>query len=267
MNFQDSPEDSQSVPSNTDLDNLFSPLYEEYYATSSPEVLDNSAANTLDNENTSSSSIIIEEDEAPEIVSTSAEQVATEPNSSVLNENADELDPSNMHEFHQKYRSSDKRTMTRNRLQTNAEVCMFGLCKHKADWILYVTLVPQLDDIEMCFTAQNPLEQAMRDIEFALLNWKIQSSACILVPGGFKDHDVKGMILAAKYVEAQQQRAQGNKEILVPRSETKLILSERQSTGTVTMHYCEFDDYDHSTKEERFLTFPNTVSLIDFHNN
>ncbi|GKA89388.1 retrovirus-related pol polyprotein from transposon TNT 1-94, partial [Tanacetum coccineum] len=122
MNFQDSPEDSQSVPSNTDLDNLFSPLYEEYYATSSPEVLDNSAANTLDNENTSSSSIIIEEDEAPEIVSTSAEQVATEPNSSVLNENADELDPSNMHEFHQKYRSSDKRTMTRNRLQTNAEV-------------------------------------------------------------------------------------------------------------------------------------------------
>ncbi|GKA51464.1 retrovirus-related pol polyprotein from transposon TNT 1-94 [Tanacetum coccineum] len=92
MNFQDSPEDSQSVPSNTDLDNLFSPLYEEYYETSSPEVLDNSAANTLDNENTSSSSsIIIEEDEAPQIVSTSAEQVATEPNSSVLNENANEL--------------------------------------------------------------------------------------------------------------------------------------------------------------------------------
>ncbi|GKD25676.1 hypothetical protein Tco_1231890, partial [Tanacetum coccineum] len=28
----------------------------------------------------------------------------------------------------------------------------FGLCKHKADWILYVTLVPQLDDIEICFT-------------------------------------------------------------------------------------------------------------------
>ncbi|GJS83148.1 hypothetical protein Tco_0749689 [Tanacetum coccineum] len=62
-----------------------------FYQNCSPEVLDNSAANTLDNENTSSSSIIIEEDEAPEIVSTSAEQVATEPNSSVLNENADEL--------------------------------------------------------------------------------------------------------------------------------------------------------------------------------
>ncbi|GKB89236.1 hypothetical protein Tco_0961508 [Tanacetum coccineum] len=79
-NFQDSTEDSQSMPSKTDLDNLFGPQYEEYYATSSPEVSDNSAANTLDNENTSSSSlIVVEEDEAPQIVSSSAEQVATEP--------------------------------------------------------------------------------------------------------------------------------------------------------------------------------------------
>ncbi|GJU92253.1 hypothetical protein Tco_1304676 [Tanacetum coccineum] len=74
------------------------------------------------------------------VVSSSAEQVATEPNSPVLNENADELvqgdvaefdgnmfcnpppttvfeeaessstyqDPSNMHKFHQKHCSSDK---------------------------------------------------------------------------------------------------------------------------------------------------------------
>ncbi|GJS06826.1 retrovirus-related pol polyprotein from transposon TNT 1-94 [Tanacetum coccineum] len=126
-----------------DLDNLFGPLNEEYYATSSPEVSDNSAANNFDNDNTfSSSSIVIEEDEAPQIVSSSAEQVATKPNSPVLNENADELvqeddaefdgnvfytapptpvfeeaessstyqDPSHMHEFHQKHHSSDKWT-------------------------------------------------------------------------------------------------------------------------------------------------------------
>nr|GEV62078.1 retrovirus-related Pol polyprotein from transposon TNT 1-94 [Tanacetum cinerariifolium] len=89
-NFQDSSEDAQSVPSTTDLDNLFGTLYEEYYATSSSEVLDKSA-NTLDNENTSSSSIVIEEEKAPQIVSSSAEQVTTEPNSTVLVENADEL--------------------------------------------------------------------------------------------------------------------------------------------------------------------------------
>ncbi|GJY38986.1 hypothetical protein Tco_0425350 [Tanacetum coccineum] len=74
------------------LDNLFGPLYEEYYATSLQKVSDNSAATTLDNENTSSSSsIVIEEDEAPQIVSSSAKQIVTEPNSPVLNENADEL--------------------------------------------------------------------------------------------------------------------------------------------------------------------------------
>ncbi|GJV93132.1 retrovirus-related pol polyprotein from transposon TNT 1-94 [Tanacetum coccineum] len=92
INFQDSSEDSQSIPSKSNLDNLFGPLYEEYYATSSQEVSDNFAANTLDNEHTSSSSlIVIEEDEAPQIVSSSAEQVSIEPNSLVLNENADEI--------------------------------------------------------------------------------------------------------------------------------------------------------------------------------
>ncbi|GJR31785.1 integrase, catalytic region, zinc finger, CCHC-type containing protein [Tanacetum coccineum] len=134
------------LPSKTDLDNLFGPLYEEYCETSSLEVSDNSAAN-----------------------------IATEPNSPVLNENANEFvqedvadfdgnvfynappilvfeeaessstyqDPSNMHDFHQKHRSSDRWTknypieqvigdpskpvMTRNRLQTDAEVCMYAL--------------------------------------------------------------------------------------------------------------------------------------------
>ncbi|GJU90516.1 hypothetical protein Tco_1302939 [Tanacetum coccineum] len=100
MNFQDSLEDSQSMPSKIDLENLFGPLYKEYYATSSPEVSDNSAANTLDNENTSSSSsIIVEDGEAPQIVYSSAEQVATEPNSPVLNENADEFVQEDMADF------------------------------------------------------------------------------------------------------------------------------------------------------------------------
>ncbi|GJS48017.1 retrovirus-related pol polyprotein from transposon TNT 1-94 [Tanacetum coccineum] len=99
-NFQDSSKDSQSLPSKIDLDNLFGPLYEEYYSTSSPEVSDNSAANTLDNENTSSSSsIVVEEDEAPPIVSSSTEQVASEQNTPVLIENADEVVQEDVTEF------------------------------------------------------------------------------------------------------------------------------------------------------------------------
>ncbi|GJY20102.1 hypothetical protein Tco_0392668 [Tanacetum coccineum] len=56
------------------LDNLFGPMYDEYYPTSSNEVSNNSAANTLDNDHTSSSSsIVVDQDDAPPIVSSSEE--------------------------------------------------------------------------------------------------------------------------------------------------------------------------------------------------
>ncbi|GKC77953.1 retrovirus-related pol polyprotein from transposon TNT 1-94 [Tanacetum coccineum] len=91
-NFHDSSEDLQSVPSTSDLDNLFGPMYEEYYPTSSHEVSDNSTANTLNNDHTSSSSsIVVDQDDAPQIVSSSEDQVVTEPNSPVLNEVANEF--------------------------------------------------------------------------------------------------------------------------------------------------------------------------------
>ncbi|GJS79331.1 retrovirus-related pol polyprotein from transposon TNT 1-94 [Tanacetum coccineum] len=91
LNFQDSSEDSKSVPSKTNLDNLFGPLCEEYYATSTLEVSNISAVNTLDNEDpSSSSSIPVEEDEAPQIVSSSEELVTTESNTPILNENENE---------------------------------------------------------------------------------------------------------------------------------------------------------------------------------
>ncbi|GKC80401.1 hypothetical protein Tco_1131175 [Tanacetum coccineum] len=65
-NFNNSSKDSQSIPSKCDLDNLFGPLYEEYYATSSQEVSDDSAANTSENDHISSSlSIVVDQDDAP----------------------------------------------------------------------------------------------------------------------------------------------------------------------------------------------------------
>nr|GEZ67366.1 retrovirus-related Pol polyprotein from transposon TNT 1-94 [Tanacetum cinerariifolium] len=91
-NFNDSSEDSQSVPSTSDLDNLFGPMYDEYYTMSSQEVFDNSDANTLDNDHTSSLSlIVVDQDDAPPIIVSSEEQVVTEPNSLVLNKVADEF--------------------------------------------------------------------------------------------------------------------------------------------------------------------------------
>ncbi|GKB45465.1 retrovirus-related pol polyprotein from transposon TNT 1-94 [Tanacetum coccineum] len=67
-------------------------MYEEYYSMSSHEVSDNFAANTLDNDHTSSSSsIVVDQDDAPQIVYSSIDQVITEPNSPILNEVADEF--------------------------------------------------------------------------------------------------------------------------------------------------------------------------------
>ncbi|GKA16256.1 retrovirus-related pol polyprotein from transposon TNT 1-94 [Tanacetum coccineum] len=53
---------------------------------------DDSAANTTDNDHTSSSSsIVVDQDDAPQIISSLDEQVATAPNSLVMNEVADEF--------------------------------------------------------------------------------------------------------------------------------------------------------------------------------
>ncbi|GJZ86573.1 hypothetical protein Tco_0658183 [Tanacetum coccineum] len=63
---QNSSEELNEIPSKEDLDNLFGRLYEEYYVRRTPEVSDNSASNTLNNEDTPSSfSIIIKDHDSP----------------------------------------------------------------------------------------------------------------------------------------------------------------------------------------------------------
>ncbi|GJT08398.1 hypothetical protein Tco_0842860 [Tanacetum coccineum] len=75
-NFQDSSDDMNEIPSQQDLDNLFGPLYEEYYAPSTSKVTNNPAANTLDVEDTPSPpSIIVEDSDALQIVTSSEEPI------------------------------------------------------------------------------------------------------------------------------------------------------------------------------------------------
>ncbi|GJS92859.1 retrovirus-related pol polyprotein from transposon TNT 1-94 [Tanacetum coccineum] len=84
LNFQDSSKELNEIPSKEDLDNLFGPLYKEYYETRTPKVSNNSATNTLDTEDTlSSSSIIVEEHEAPQLVYSSKEPISNEPTTPV----------------------------------------------------------------------------------------------------------------------------------------------------------------------------------------
>ncbi|GKC70240.1 retrovirus-related pol polyprotein from transposon TNT 1-94 [Tanacetum coccineum] len=108
------------IPSQQDLDNLFSPLYEEYYALSTFEVSNNFAANTLDDEDTlSPSSIIVEDSDAPQIV-TSLDVAELDGNTIMhsfeipkfeeAESSSNYQDPSNMHEFYQQHRYTDKWT-------------------------------------------------------------------------------------------------------------------------------------------------------------
>ncbi|GJV06053.1 integrase, catalytic region, zinc finger, CCHC-type containing protein [Tanacetum coccineum] len=113
-----------------DLDNLFGPMYEEYFEKRSSEMSTNSVVQQVHNheDSPSTSSIIVEEHEAPLILTTSDEQTSlislNEANESNQEDSAEfdgntvfipydvlnfeeiesstiALDPSNMHEFHQ----------------------------------------------------------------------------------------------------------------------------------------------------------------------
>ncbi|GKA13620.1 gag-pol polyprotein [Tanacetum coccineum] len=121
----------------------------EYYETSSQEVSDDSAANTTDNDHTSSSSsIVIDQDDAPQIVYSSDEQVATAPNSPVMHKVANEFIQEDVADFNgnmfhnapqtpefetknhlleQVIGDPSEPVMTRKRLQTDTEVCMYAL--------------------------------------------------------------------------------------------------------------------------------------------
>ncbi|GKB65850.1 hypothetical protein Tco_0927262 [Tanacetum coccineum] len=91
LNFQDSSDQMNEIPSHQDLDNLFGPLYEEYYAPSTSKVSNNSATNTLDVKDTPSpSSIIVEDSDAMQIVTSSEEPITQESLTPVLETHSDE---------------------------------------------------------------------------------------------------------------------------------------------------------------------------------
>nr|GEV66892.1 putative reverse transcriptase domain-containing protein [Tanacetum cinerariifolium] len=89
-NLQNSSKELNEIPSKEDLDNLFGPMYEQYYAIGTTKESDNFTANTLDNEDTpSSSSIIVEDHDTPQLVSSSKESITNEP-TPVLDNHFDE---------------------------------------------------------------------------------------------------------------------------------------------------------------------------------
>ncbi|GKB05424.1 retrovirus-related pol polyprotein from transposon TNT 1-94 [Tanacetum coccineum] len=161
-----------NTPSKEDLDNLFGPMFEDYFEQKSSDTTINSAAQpTHDQEDSpSTSSIIVDTHEAPPVVTTSDEQ--TSPislqesdefnqedsadfdgntqfvpydslNHEEIESSTTNLEPSNVQNFHQVQPSThiwtkdhpldqvigdpSKPVMTRQRLHTDSEVCMYAL--------------------------------------------------------------------------------------------------------------------------------------------
>ncbi|GKB34897.1 retrovirus-related pol polyprotein from transposon TNT 1-94, partial [Tanacetum coccineum] len=131
----DSSAESMNTPSKEDLDNLFGPMYDKYFEKRSSDISIKSTTHQVHNYEDSplTSSIIIEEHEAPPIVTTSEEQTSPislneadefnqedsadfdgntvfvaydAPNFEEAESSTIALYPSNMHEFHQIQRST-----------------------------------------------------------------------------------------------------------------------------------------------------------------
>nr|GFA08170.1 retrovirus-related Pol polyprotein from transposon TNT 1-94 [Tanacetum cinerariifolium] len=168
-NFSSEP---MNTPSNKDLDNLFGPIFEEYFGKKSSYTLINSAGQpTQFHEDSPSTSLIsVEEHEAPPIETTSDEQTSpiylieanelpqedsadfdgnsqfvlyNPPSYEAIESSSMALEPSNVQNFHQVQPSThswtkdhpldqvigdpSKPVMTRQRLHTDYEVCMYAL--------------------------------------------------------------------------------------------------------------------------------------------
>ncbi|GJR30591.1 retrovirus-related pol polyprotein from transposon TNT 1-94 [Tanacetum coccineum] len=165
-------DDLMNTPSKEDLDNLFGPMFEDYFKQKSSDTTINSAAQpTHDQEDSPfTSSIIVDTHEAPLVVTTSDEQTSPislqesdefnqedsvdfdgntqfVPYDSLNHEEIESsktnLEPSNVQNFHQVQPSThiwtkdhpldqvigdpSKPVMTRQRLHTDSEVCMYAL--------------------------------------------------------------------------------------------------------------------------------------------
>nr|GEY85229.1 hypothetical protein [Tanacetum cinerariifolium] len=182
----DSSTEFLNIPSKKDLNNLFGPMYEEYFEKRSSDTSINLAAQQVHNYEDSllTSLIFVEIHEVPPIITTSEEQTSLIPLNEVDESNQEDsadfdgnksfvpydvpnfekaessttaLDPSNMHEFHQES----------------------------------FTLVARLEPIRMfiaCFAHKNVTIFHM-DVKTAFLNGPLKKKVYVSQPDGFIDPD------------------------------------------------------------------------------
>ncbi|GJX06739.1 retrovirus-related pol polyprotein from transposon TNT 1-94 [Tanacetum coccineum] len=189
-----------------DLDNLFGPMYEEYYPTSSNEVFDNFVANTHDNDQTSSSlSIVIDQDDAPPIVSSSEEQVVVEPNSPVLNEVANEFElvecPVGRNIIKVKWIWKNKTDAENTVIRNKSRLVAKGYGQEEGiNFEESFAPVPRLEVVRICvaYAAHKNFPIFHMDVKTAFLNGPLKEEVFVQQHDGFVDPDFPNHVYRLK---------------------------------------------------------------------
>ncbi|GJW23634.1 retrovirus-related pol polyprotein from transposon TNT 1-94 [Tanacetum coccineum] len=215
-----------NTPSKEDLDNLFGPMFDEYFEKKSSGPI-NSAAQQVHNyeESPVTTSIDIEEYEAPPIVTTSEEQTSpislTEADEFYQEDSAEfdgntlltlydapdfseaesstALDPSNMHEFHQpwKNKSDAENIVIRNKSRLVAK----GYKQEEGiDFEESFALAARLEAVRMfiAYDAHKNITIFQMDVKTAFLNGPLKEEVYVSQPDGFADPDFPNHVYRLK---------------------------------------------------------------------
>ncbi|GJX03829.1 retrovirus-related pol polyprotein from transposon TNT 1-94 [Tanacetum coccineum] len=204
----DSSAESMNIPSKEDLDNLFGPMYEEYFEKRSFEITIIFTTQQVHNheESHSTSSIIVEEHEAPPIITTSEEQ--TSPISLI---EADEFNQEDFADFDRKMKnkSDAENTFIRNK----SHLVVKGYKKEEdIDFEEYFAHVARLEAVRMfvTFVAHKNIIVFHMDVKTAFLNGPLKEEVYVSQPDGFIDPDFPDhvyMLKKALYSLKQAPRA------------------------------------------------------------
>ncbi|GJS73864.1 retrovirus-related pol polyprotein from transposon TNT 1-94 [Tanacetum coccineum] len=208
MIFEDTSAEPYHTPSKEDLDDLFGPLYDEYFEgkTLNVSTYDNSVAPNTPDDTSSSIIIIVDDDKAPHMVSTSTKQ--TPPQSTNLADGSQQEDNAKLYgnEFINPFSThvSDKAelssrnlnpilgdpskpVMTRRKLSTNAEMCAFALTDEGIDFEESFAPVARLEAVRMfmAYVTHKVFIVYQMDVKTAFLNGLLKDEVYVSQPDGF----------------------------------------------------------------------------------
>nr|GEW52669.1 integrase, catalytic region, zinc finger, CCHC-type, peptidase aspartic, catalytic [Tanacetum cinerariifolium] len=240
FNNINSPVEPMNTPPKEDLDNLFDPMFEEYFRKKSFDTPINSTAQPtqLHEDLPFTSSINIEEHEAPPIETTSDEQTSPislleadelhqedfadfDGNSQFVSYNTKsyEAQPSTHswikdHPLDQVIGDPSKPVMTRQRLHTDSEVCMYALTvgiiepknikeamqEKGIDFEESFALVARLEAVRMfiAYAAYKNITIFQMDVKTAFLNGPLKEEVYVSQPEGFIDPEIPNLVYRLK---------------------------------------------------------------------